>query len=95
VIPSWKVFDVRISQDARCGDAGSKLRWKSCRWGGKSEGGVFFLFLCFFFFFFYNQVFVVKVQETTWRASYGRNKTTKQSNGPLHFIMGQTNTPHP
>ena len=48
-----------------------------------------------FFFFFYYQVFVVKVQETTWSASYGRNKTMKQSNGPLHLVMGQTNTPRP
>jgi len=48
-----------------------------------------------FFFFFFDQVFVVKVQETTWSASYGRNKTMKQSNSPLHHIMGQANTPHP
>jgi len=29
----------------------------------------------FFFSFFYHHVFVVKVQETTWSASYGVNKT--------------------
>jgi len=27
------------------------------------------------FFFFYSHVFVVKVQETAWSASYGVNKT--------------------
>jgi len=38
---------------------------------------------------------LLKVQETTWSASYGENKTYKQSNGPLHLVMGQTNAPHP
>jgi len=51
--------------------------------------------LFFFFFFFLSHIFVVKVQEIAWSASYGENKTIKQSNGPLHLIMGQTNTPHP
>jgi len=60
---------------------------------GAREGS-FFFFLFSFFFFFY-QVFVVKVQETTWSASYGRNKTMKQSNGPLHLLMGQTKYPPP
>jgi len=40
LIPTWKVFDVRMSQDAGRGDTGSKQRWTSHRWGGKSEGGV-------------------------------------------------------
>jgi len=61
----------------------------------KEIGGFFYFIFLFYFFIFYNQVFVVKVQETTWSASYGRNKTMKQSNGPLHLGMGQTNTPHP
>jgi len=37
-----------------------------------SEGGVFFLF-----FFFLYHIFVVKVQEIAWSASYGENKTKK------------------
>jgi len=63
----------------------------------KDEGseGSFFFFSFFFFFFFLYHVFVVKVQEPAWSASYGVNKTIKQSNGPLHLIMGQTNTPRP
>jgi len=32
---------------------------------------------------------VIKVQETAWRASYGRNKTYKQSNDLLHPLMGK------
>jgi len=55
------------------------------------DGGVFFFF---FFFLFLNHIFVVKVQEMTWSASYGENKTVKQSNDPLHLVMGQTKTPH-
>jgi len=39
----------------------------------KDEGLEGFIFL--FFYFFYNHVFVVKVQETAWSASYGVNKT--------------------
>ena len=38
----------------------------------KEITGVFFFF---FFFFFLSHVFVVKVQETAWSASYGVNKT--------------------
>jgi len=56
--------------------------------------GLFSFFLFFFLFFSYH-VFIVKVQETTCSASYVRNKTLKQSNSPLHLVMGQTNTPHP
>jgi len=39
---------------------------------GEGEGGVFFFF---FFFFFLYHIFVVKVQEIAWSASYGENKT--------------------
>jgi len=53
------------------------------------------LFFFFFFFFFLSHIFVVKVQEIAWSASYGENKTIKQSNGPLHLVVGQTNTPRP
>jgi len=35
----------------------------------------FYFFIFLFFYFFYNLVFVVKVQETAWSASYGVNKT--------------------
>jgi len=59
------------------------------------DGGVFFFFFYFFYFYFYIIIFVVRVQETVWSASYDPNKTTKQSNGPLHLVMGQTNTPRP
>jgi len=43
-----------------------------------SEGSFFFLFCSFFFFFFFfflYHIFVVKVQEIAWSASYGENKT--------------------
>ena len=56
-------------------------------------GGV--SFFLFFFFFFLIKYSLFKVQDTTWSASYGRNKITKQSNGLLHLVMGQTNTPRP
>jgi len=32
---------------------------------------------------------LIKVQETVWSASYDRNKTCKQSNDPLHPLMGK------
>jgi len=48
LIPTWTVFDVGISQDAGRGDTGSKRRWTSRRWGGQSEGGVFFIFFIFY-----------------------------------------------
>ena len=42
----------------------------------KEIAGFFFIFFYFFIFlFFYHHVFVVKVQETAWSASYGVNKT--------------------
>ena len=45
-----------------------------------------------FFIFFY--IFIImyslfKAQETIWSASYDRNKTYKQSNDPLHPLMGK------
>ena len=60
-----------------------------------SEGSFSFFFFFFFSLFFFYHIFVVKVQEIAWSASYGQNKTVKQSNDPLHLIMGQTNTPRP
>ena len=39
----------------------------------KKKKGAFFFFS--FFLFFYYHVFVVKVQETAWSATYGVNKT--------------------
>jgi len=84
--------DLRMSQDARCSDAGKEeRRWGSSEAGGKKDGGVFF----FYFTFFFYHIFVVKVQEIAWSTSYGQNKTLKQSNGLLHLFMGQTNTPRP
>jgi len=43
----------------------------------KMEGnrGLFSSFFLFFIFYFFIYVFVVKVQETAWSASYGVNKT--------------------
>jgi len=45
----------------------------------KRNRGLFlflFLFLFLYFYFLYH-IFVVKVQEITWSASYGENKTQK------------------
>ena len=75
MIPTWTVFDVGISQGAGREDAGSKRSWTSRGWGGKSEGRVFFFSFFLFFFFFLYHIFVVKVQEIAWSASYGENKT--------------------
>ena len=36
---------------------------------------------------------LMKVQETVWSASYDRNKTCKQSNNPLHPLMGKIKLP--
>jgi len=44
---------------------------------GEMEGSFFFLFFSFFSFFFLSHIFVVKVQEIAWSASYGENKTQK------------------
>jgi len=56
-------------------------------------GGFFFTF--FHFFFFHIMYSLLKVQETAWSASYDESKTCKQSNGPLHLVMAQSETPHP
>jgi len=66
----------------------------------KNQGnsGLFFIFfssLFFFLFFFLYHVFIVKVQESVWRAKYDENKTIKQSNDPVHLVIVQTHTPHP
>ena len=57
--------DLRMSQDARCSDAGEEEpRWGFSEAGGKKDegvGGVFFSF-SFFFFFLYH-VFVVKYKK--------------------------------
>jgi len=51
---------------------GGRIRGREARQRpGEMEG--FFSF--FFFFFFLSNVFVVKVQETAWSASYRVNKT--------------------
>jgi len=39
------------------------------------RGFLFFFFSPFFFFLFLYHIFVVKVQEIAWSASYGENKT--------------------
>jgi len=54
------VVNIEVAQ-RKCGEGGSS----------KEIGGFFILF----YFIFFIQVFVVKVQETAWSASYGVNKT--------------------
>jgi len=49
----------------------------------------FFSFFFFLFSFFIYHVFVDKVQEIAWSASYGENKTIKESNDPHHPLMGK------
>ena len=68
--------DLRMSQDARCSDAGEEeRRWGSSEAGCKKDGGVGGVFFFYFFYFFLSHIFVVKVQEIAWSASYGENKT--------------------
>jgi len=55
----------------------------------KKEIGGFFFFIFFYFFLFFIMYSLIKVQETVWSASYDRNKTYKQSNDPLHPLMGK------
>ena len=43
----------------------------------------------FFSLFFFIMYSLIKVQETVWSASYDRNKTYKQSNDPLHPLIGK------
>jgi len=59
--------------------------------GAEREGnrGLFFSFFSFFSFFFKIMYSLFKVQETICSASYDRNKTHKQSNDPLHPLMGK------
>jgi len=55
-----------------------------------SEGSFFFIFFILFLFLFFIIMYsLIKVQETVWSASYDRNKTYKQSNDPLHPLMGK------
>jgi len=54
-------------------DMGKQGQNKGRHLVGKSEGGVFFVL--FYFFYFLYPIFVVKVQEIAWSASYGENKT--------------------
>jgi len=44
---------------------------------GAREGSffIFLFFFIFFYFFYLYHIFVVKVQEIAWSASYGENKT--------------------
>jgi len=54
--------------------------WGSSEAGGKKDGGVrgvFFNFFYLLFILFLYHILVVKVQEITWSASYGENKTQK------------------
>jgi len=45
--------------------------------------------LFYFLLFFFIMYSLIKVQETAWSASYGENKTYKQSNHLLHPLMGK------
>ena len=51
--------------------------------------------LFYFFYFFYNHVFVVKVQETAWSASYGVNKTLIPTTARLTPSWEKSNPPRP
>jgi len=63
---------------------------------GKSQGNKgIWAFLFFIFLFFFIHVFVVKYKKQHGALAMAETKLCKQSNGPLHLVMGQTNTPHP
>ena len=40
-------------------------------------------------FYFYIMYSLIKVQETAWSPSYGKNKTYEQFNDLLHPLMGK------
>jgi len=48
----------------------------------------------FLFFYFLYHIFVVKVQEIAWSASYGENKTHRTNNPHLsHPLLGKSQAP--
>jgi len=51
--------------------------------------GLFFFLFLFLFFFLYH-IFVVKVQEIAWSASYGENKTQKPKRTNIGNIRNNT-----
>jgi len=55
------------------------------------DGCVKILSLGWFYFYFYflYHVFIVKVQELAWSASYGVKKTLIPNIHPLHLFMGE------
>jgi len=54
LIPTWMPVDLRMSQDARCSDAGEEeRRWGSSEAGRKKDGGVGGVFFFFFLFISY------------------------------------------
>jgi len=57
--------------------------------------GLFFFSFFFFFFFFLSHVFVVKVQETAWSASYGVNKTLIPTPARFTPSWEKSNPPRP
>jgi len=69
----------------------SQNLWDNVMEDKEGNRGHFLLFLFFFFFFFFllflYPIFVVKVQEIAWSASYGENKTynpKQTNNGKFH-----------
>jgi len=75
LIPTWMPVDLRMSQDARCLDAGEEeRRWGSSEAGGKKDGGVggvFFFSLFFLFFFFSFFIFIIKFVVLRYKNSRG------------------------
>jgi len=61
----------------RTSSLGGKIEPSRCIGESKEIGGFFILFFIFIFifYFFLYHIFVVKVQEIAWSASYGENKT--------------------
>jgi len=86
--------DLRMSQDARCSDAGEEeRRWGSSEAGGKKDGGVGGVF--FFFLFFFNIIYSL----LRYKKSHGalamaktkpkiQNQLTKEISGTNLFIWG-------
>ena len=92
-IPTWTVFDVRISQDAGRGAAGSKRRWTSRRWRGKSEGGVFFFFYIIYSLLRYKKSHGALAMAKTKPKI--QNELTKEKSGTNLLQLGSVPVPGP
>jgi len=54
-----------------------------------------FLFYYYYYYYYYYHVFVVKLQESAWSASYGEYKTVKTIQGPASPGDGTNKYPLP